>query len=177
MTKRNKTNYIILCLVTLVYLFIFSFQNNLFTSNLSRIANSTKKGYFSFLVLCILFGLVMYFSFKKMGQNKLAYVGLISLLIGGIIPYDYLQTNSLFSNLHLIGSYISLGLILILELASMFYFENIKPSINRIFKYCLFAIACLAIYQYGTYLFINGFIELIYLSFVIISQMLMVIVL
>lgn len=169
MTKRNKLLNI-LSLIVFIYLIVFSFKANIFSTNLSRVANSSSTNYFSFLLLCFLFGLFMFNSLRIQHLNRIAYVGLFSLLIGGITPYNYIDTNSFFSNVHLIGGYLSIGFILICELYSLFYYERINKKVNYVFKICLIAIAGIAIYQYGTYLYINTFVELIYVGFVLISQ-------
>lgn len=174
MTKLNKKHYYFLSVSTLIYLLIYSFRDNLFTSNLSRIANHSIKDYLLFLVLAILFGVLLFVSLRIQHLNKLSFIGLISLLVGGIVPYDYKNVGSFSSNLHLILAYLSIFLILICELYSLFYFERINKRFNSAFKWCLLIIALLGIYQYGSYLFINTFVELVYTSFVLISQMIIV---
>ena len=174
MTKQNKKFFNLLSIFTLIYLFIYSFKDNLFTSNLSRIANKSNIDYLLFLVLSNLFGICYYVSLKTQHLNKLAYVGFISLLIGGVVPYNYQDTGAFSSNLHLVCAYLSIGLILICEIYSIFYFERINSKINKVFKLLLLITALLAIYQYGTYLFINTFVELVYVSVVLVSQVVIV---
>ena len=174
MNKRLIKLYNILAIANFLLLIYCSFSNDVFNSNLSRNANYSANNYIVFIILCILFGLFMFISLKVQNFNKLAYIGFISLLIGGVVPYNYLNTNAISSNLHLICAYLSVGLILICDLYSVFYFERINTKLNKVFKYLMVIIAALAIYQYGTYLYINTFIELIYVGFTIIAQTLIV---
>ncbi|MDO5439937.1 MAG: UDP-N-acetylmuramoyl-L-alanine--D-glutamate ligase [Erysipelotrichaceae bacterium] len=174
MNKNNLKYFNILAIITLALLVYTSLSNDLLTSNLSRNANYSIIAYVVFITLCILFGIMMFISLKAQGFNKLAYLGLVSLLIGGIIPYNYLDSLSINSNLHLICAYISVGLTFVLEITSLYFYERINKKVNRVFKLCLFIIGLYVIYQFGSYLYINTVVELSYLGFIIVSQMIIV---
>lgn len=174
MNKRRLLTFNILSILVFIYLVIFSFKGDLLTSNLSRNANVSNKDYILFIVLCILFGILMFISLRVQHLYKLSYIGFISLLIGGIVKYNYLDSNAFSSNLHLVCAYLSVGLLLICELYSVFFFERINHKLNNIFKWGLFLIALLTLWEFGTNLYINSLVELVYVGFIIISQTLIV---
>lgn len=174
MKNKKLMLFNLLSIIVLIYLIIFSFKGDLFTSNLSRNANVSNKEYLLFVLLCILFGIFMFISLRIQHLNKLSYIGFVSLLIGGIVKYNYLDTNAFSSNLHLVCAYISIGLLLVIELYSIFFFERINHTLNKIFKWSMFLIAMLTLYEFGTNLYINSLVELVYIGFIIISQTLIV---
>ena len=170
MIEKKKIKFNIISILTFVCLLLFSFKDNLLTSNFSRIANKSIKDYLLFFIISLLFGVMMFFVLNKQHLHKLKYLGLISLIVGGIVPYNYLDTNALSSNLHLIGAYLSICVILVCLLTSIYYFGVHHKKIADILFGLVVFDALIVLYLYGNYGFINSLAELIYLLFVIILE-------
>lgn len=168
MTRKTIIKF--LSIINIVLLIIFSLKDNLFYSNLSRIANSEDYLYFIFLFISLLFGINLYLYIKDI-NSKVAYIGLISLLVGSITPYNYLDSNALTSNIHIIGGFLSILLILVYEIYIIVYLKSINNNAYKLVFYSLLIIGFITIYLYGKYGFMNSLNELIYLVFVQISLM------
>lgn len=168
MIQRNKKFFNTLSIISTVSIALFSLKDNLLSSNLSRIANATREGYFYFLLICLIYGLVMFLTLRRIGLGKLSYVGLISLLIGGIVPYNYKNSNSLSSNLHLIGGLLSIILILICLIYSISKFSTKNIKLAKIFIYGLIIVSMITVYLMSKYGFMNSLNELIYLEYSIV---------
>ena len=165
--KIEKKLIKILTFLNLILLILFSLKDDLLTSNLSRIANASKLNYIEFIIISLLYGLEMYLILKRINMNKLAYFGLPSLLIGGVVPYNYLNTTAFTSNLHLICGLVSIIIIFIFELL---FINNLNMNFNKYRKLLFFGLAIvgfITLYLYGRFGFMNSLNELIYLCFVL----------
>ena len=172
MIQKKKT-YNLTTILTIVYLFLYTFKADLLESNLSRIANQSVINYLLLIVLCVLYGIVIDSSLKKQAFSFLFVVlGSISMLIGAIVPYNYLKVNSLNSNLHLGFAIISCILTIFIEYLSLSKFQVLIPKKGKILMFGFIIVVGIGIYLYGKYMFVNGLNELILLSYVLISQML-----
>lgn len=169
---QKKITYNLTTVFTLVYLFVYTFKGDLLESNLSRIANQSVTNYVLLIVLCVLYGILIYSGLKKQAFNPvLLFLGFISMLIGAIIPYNYLMVNSFNSNLHLGFAIASCVLTIFIEYLSLSKFQIIIPKIGKILMFGFIIVVGIGIYLYGKYMFVNGLNELILLSYVLFSQM------
>lgn len=169
---QRKTSYNLLTIITTVYLFLYTFKGDLFKSNLSRIANENVCNYVLLIILCLLYGTLLYSSLKRQTFTKPYLVmAFISMLVGAIVPYDYLKVNSFNSNLHLGFAIISCMSTLLIEFISLYQFKIIKPKIGNYLMFGFIIVVGIGIYLYGKYMFVNGLNELILLTFVLTSQM------
>ena len=169
---QKKLTYNLTTFITLVYLFLYTFKGDLLESNLSRIANQSVINYVLLIALCILYGILLYSGLKKQLFNKVfLYLSFISMLIGAIIPYNYLKVNSFNSNLHLGFAIVSCTLTIFIEYLSLSKFQILIPKIGKTLMFGFIIVVGIGIYLYGKYMFVNGLNELILLSYVLLSQM------
>lgn len=173
MTRKNKTIIIILCVINVVSLLLFSLKNNLLSSNLSRIANQSKEDYFLFILISLFYGFMLFLLFIDMQLKKYAFLSLFSLLIGGIIPYNYLDTLAISSNLHLIGGFFSIVALLILYIQILNKLNILNIKFSNFLKIGLIIVCLIFAYLYGKYGFINSLSELSYLYLIIIGVLLL----
>lgn len=171
MIKSNKVKFNIISIITLIFLTYYSFKDNLLTTNMSRIANSSSIDYLLFIILSILFGIVIYKSLRRVAYTNIAYFGILSLFIGGIVPYDYTKPGELTSNLHLVFALGSIIIILVFEVMIINRFRLVNIKLANYLYMGLLIIACITVYLYGKYELMNSLNELIYLGYIIISQM------
>lgn len=167
---QNKT-LSILTIINILFINIFASKDNLLSSNLSRIANNSVRDYLLFLLICFLFGVNEYLILKRYNLKKLYILGFLSLLIGAVTPYNYLNTRALSSDIHLIFGFVSIIFILIVELSLIIYIRNINIILSNILLYGLAIVALITLYFYGAYGFMNGLNELIYLDYILLSQL------
>lgn len=163
--KKKLIN--ILTIINFIVLILFAIKDNLLSSNLSRIANMTLLNYIEFIIVSLLFGYDMFLMLKRLNQNRLAYIGFISLLIGGIVPYNYLNTLAFSSNLHLISGLLSIIIIFIIELLFINHLGVINNKYKNLLLSGLVIVAFITLFLYGKYRFMNSLNELIYLCFVL----------
>lgn len=171
MIKNKRLSYIAFALIVIASLIVYSLKDSLLDSNFSRIANKTIFNYLSLFLISCLYGLCLFISLKTQHFRRLKYLGLISMLIGAIIPYNYLEVNSFNSNLHFLFAIISCASTLLIAYLSINRFSYIFPKIGKILFACFIIVIGIGIYLYGKYMFVNSLNELILLIFVLISQM------
>lgn len=168
MKLSNKLKFNLISIITLIFLIYYVLKDNLLTTNISRIANRSSIDYFLFIILSILFGITIYKALRRVAYLNLSYLGILSLFIGGIVPYNYLEVSSFNSNLHLILALSSIIIILILELLIINRFKLVKLKLANYLYYGLIIVAIITLYLYSKYDFMNSLNELIYLGYVLI---------
>lgn len=167
--KTRKIIIKALILFTVVLFVGISSKLDLLKDNFSTLSLTTK-GYFIFLFMGILSGILNYIITLKISGKKCAIIVLLSLFIGTLIPHDI--SYNLQGNLHMLNAYlgfIGLEIITFINIYNYSLSNNKKGNVLKIVYFiCLF----LAIYSYTLGMFVNTLSEL----FIILSNLFVLIV-
>lgn len=169
--KKAKVLFNSFVFLDLFYLGFLVLRGNLFDTNLSRVCNSFDYGYLLLNMMTLIFGIISCVTLEKMKLNKYKYLGLLSLILGSIIKYDPTYPNATNSNVHLLFAYISLFTVTIIQIIKMFYFKLHKPKISDILTYTGVIIFAYNLYTFLDIGYVNSFAEWIYLSYLLISDL------
>ena len=163
--RINKIlNLIAITLLIVVASFLDPFKENYSTLSLST------KGYFLFLFLGILIGLILSFETYYISNKKYAIIMFLSLLVGTIIPHDI--SYNLQGNLHLFNAYLGFSIMMIITFVNLYQSIMIKRQ-NKVPLYIVLIGLFISVYSYMNYLCVNTFSELIIIICVLVSHYLM----
>jgi len=168
--KNSKVFTSIIGVVSLGFIGFVASRGDLLLSNLSRISNSDNTLFVVLLIGSLLLGIVTFRALRRTAYVNLAYFGVLSMFIGCVVPYNYLDQAALTSNLHLIFAYISMAFILVLNVLILLRCKLVKPKLARVLFVCLAIVVGIEAYLYGTYLFMNSLGEVIFLTYVVVSE-------
>lgn len=166
---RNKIIYSILTTISFILLVFYSIRD-LLETNLSRIANYSMKDYFLLMTILLFIGISTYIILKKLNYRKYSLIGLFIIIIGAIIPYNYLDEASFSCTLHTILAYVSFVAIMLVIIMI-----GIRLRIYNKRKYyfmcIIFMIVCaINLYEFGKYGFVNTLMELTYIGYLLLMQ-------
>lgn len=169
--KKAKLLFNIFVYLEIAYLGFLVFKGNLFDTNLSRVCNAFRYGYLMLNVMTFSFGVISYITLNVIKLDKYKYLGLISLLLGSIISYNPTYPNALDSNIHLVFAYISLFSVTVIQLIKLFRFKIYRSKLSDYLTYIGVIIFAYNFYSFLDIGYVNSFGELIYLSYLLISDL------
>ena len=160
MIKRSR---VVLYIINILYLISLFWGTDLFKENISGIT-IRPYGYLRVVIFALLYLMIVSNGLKIIG--KYIYITEFSILMTCFMPYS--QEGTLIATLHVIVAYLSFCILTISHLYAIYllYFNDLKRS-----KKCFYLLFCVLLCTFILYLYfmgINGLMELIYLSGLII---------
>ena len=155
--KQKQINNISLLVIAVIFIAV-STRLDLFKENYSTLSLSTK-GYFLFLFMGLLAGIVLAYNTYLISGKKYALLVFIALLLGTIIPHDI--TYNLQGNLHLLNAYLGFVLMEVVMFINVYIYSFINYKKSKTISYILIISLIIAILSYTRYMCVNTLSELV----------------
>ena len=155
--KQKQINNISLLVIAVIFIAV-STRLDLFKENYSTLSLSTK-GYFLFLFMGLLAGIVLAYNTYLISGKKYALLMFIALLLGTIIPHDI--TYNLQGNLHLLNAYLGFVLMEVVMFINVYKYSFINYKKSKTISYILIISLIIAFLSYTRYMCVNTLSELI----------------
>lgn len=155
--KQKQINNISLLVIAVIFIAV-STRLDLFKENYSTLSLSTK-GYFLFLFMGLLAGIVLAYNTYLISGKKYALLMFIALLLGTIIPHDI--TYNLQGNLHLLNAYLGFVLMEVVMFINVYKYSFINYKKSKTISYILIISLIIAFLSYTRYMCVNTLSELV----------------
>ena len=155
--KQKQINNISLLVIAVIFTAV-STRLDLFKENYSTLSLSTK-GYFLFLFMGLLAGIVLAYNTYLISGKKYALLMFIALLLGTIIPHDI--TYNLQGNLHLLNAYLGFVLMEVVMFINVYKYSFINYKKSKTISYILIISLIIAFLSYTRYMCVNTLSELV----------------